>query len=121
MFLCYIVLFVYILVVFPCTYIITHSQIRKKQRTYNRAKKYNRPSDWKAYKIIQKQVQNALRQQQLKYLTDSLKKDDSSKKSFWRFIKSQKQDSTGISMLQTSTNNVSTAPEIAETLNNQFK
>ena len=96
-------------------------QIRKKQRTYNRAKKYNRPSDWKAYKIIQKQVQNALRQQQLKYLTDSLKKDDSSKKSFWRFIKCQKQDSTGISMLQTSTNNVSTAPEIAETLNNQFK
>ena len=69
-------------------------QIRKKQRIYNWAKKYNRSSDWEAFKVIQKQVQNALRQQQLKYLTDSLKKDDSSKKSFWQFIKSQKQDST---------------------------
>ena len=49
----------------------------------------------------------------LKYLADS------SKKSCWKFIKFQKQDSTGIIMLQISTSEASTAPEITKTLNNQ--
>ena len=95
--------------------------IRKKQHNiiYNWAKLYNKSSDWKAFKEIQLQTQSALRQQRLKYLADSLNKNqnDCKRISGTEFIKYQKQDSTGINMLQTS---VSTSPEIAETLNNQF-
>ena len=98
--------------------------IRKKQRIYNRAKLYNKSSDWKAFKEIQLQTKSTLRQQRLKFLADSLNKNQNDRyrnKNFWQFIKYQKQDSTGISMLQTSSATVFTSPEIAETLNNQFK
>ena len=72
---------------------------------------------------MQSQVRSALKQQRLKYLTSSLNSDcdNSRRKTFWRFIKSQKQDTTGISTLQTPTDQVTTPKEIAETLNNQFK
>jgi len=42
-------------------------------------------------------------------------------KTFCRFIKSQKQDTTEISSLQLSTGQVTAPKEIAEVLNNQFK
>ena len=72
---------------------------------------------------MQSQVQSTLKQQRLKYLTSSLNSDcdNNRRKTFWRFIKSQKQDTTGISTLQTLTDQVTTPKEIAETLNNQFK
>ena len=97
--------------------------IKRKQRLYKRAKRFKRPSDWKAYKDMQPQVRSALKQQRLKYLTSSLNSDcdNNRRKTFWRFIKSQKQDTTGISTLQTPTDQVTTPKEIAETLNNQFK
>ena len=97
--------------------------IKRKQRLYKRAKRFKRPSDWKAYKDMQSQVRSALKQQRLKYLTSSLDSDcdNSRRKTFWRFIKSQKQDTTGISTLQTPTDQVTTPKEIAETLNSQFK
>ena len=72
---------------------------------------------------MQSQVRSALKQQCLKYLTSSLNSDcdNNRRKTFWRFIKSQKQDTTGISTLQTPTDQVTIPKEIAETLNNQFK
>jgi len=72
---------------------------------------------------MQSQVQFTLKQQRLKYLTESLKPVDrkNKRKTFWRFIKSQKQDTTEISLLQTPTDQVTMPKEIAETLNNQFK
>ena len=77
--------------------------IKRKQRLYNRAKRFKRPSDWKAYKDIQSRVRSTLRQQHLKYLTGRLSSacDNNRRKTFWRFIKSQKQDTTSISILQT--------------------
>ena len=37
--------------------------IKRKQRLYKRAKRFKRPSDWKAYKDMQCQVRSALKQQ----------------------------------------------------------
>jgi len=56
--------------------------IKRKQRLYNQAKRFNRPSDWKSYKNMQSQVRFTLKQQHLKYLTESLKPDDRKEKPF---------------------------------------
>ena len=97
--------------------------IKRKQRLYNRANRFNRPSDWKLYKDMQSRVRITLKQLRLKYLTESLKPDDDNnrRKTFWRFIKTQKQDTTEISSLQLPTGQVTAPKEIAEVLNNQFK
>ena len=65
--------------------------IKRKQRLYKRAKRFKRPSDWKAYKDMQSQVRSALKQQRLKYFTSSLNSDcdNNRRKTCWRFIKSQ--------------------------------
>jgi len=49
--------------------------IKRKQHLYNQAKRFNRPSDWKLYKDMQSRVHTILKQQRLKYLTESLKPD----------------------------------------------
>ena len=97
--------------------------IKRKQRLYNRTKRFNRPNDWKLCKDMQSHVHTTLKQQCLKYLTESLKldHDNNRRKAFWRFIKSQKQDTTEISSLQLSTSQVTAPEEIAEVLNSQFK
>jgi len=71
---------------------------------------------------MQSHVRTTLKQQRLKYLTESLKPDHNNRrKTFWRFIKSQKQDTTEISSLQLSTGQIIALKQIAEVLNNQFK
>jgi len=64
-------------------------------------------------------VCTTLKQQHLKYFTEGLKPDhdNNRKKTFWRFIKSQKQDTTEISLLQLPTGQVNVPEEIAEVLN----
>ena len=71
---------------------------------------------------MQSRVRTTLKQQCLKYLTESLKPDhdNNRRKTFWRF-KSHKQDTTKISSMQLSTGQVTAPKEIAEVLNNQFK
>ena len=93
--------------------------IKRKQRLYNRAKRFNRPGDWKLYKDMQSRVSTTLKQQHLKYLTESPKSyhDNNRRKTFWRFIKSQKEDTTEISSLQSPTGQVTAPKEIAEVLN----
>ena len=55
---------------------------------------------------MQSPVHTTLKQQRLKYLTESLKPDHDNNrtKTFWRLIKSQKQDTTEIISLQLATN-----------------
>ena len=40
--------------------------IKRKQRLYKQAKRFKRPSDWKAYKDMQSQVRSALKQQRIR-------------------------------------------------------
>ena len=44
--------------------------IKKKQCTYNRAKKYKHPEDWDEYKSLQHQTRSITRQQHRQYLSN---------------------------------------------------
>ena len=98
--------------------------IRKKQRLYNKAKSYQDPADWEEYKILQHKVRNLLRSSHYKYLQNAVNSasDTVNQKSFWRYIKSKRHDSTGIGSLKTPTGDVVTeSSDKAEILNNHFK
>ena len=97
--------------------------VNRKQRLYNKARKSNIVADWDQYKSVQKNVQKSLRHARWEYinniLLDSLKEHDS--KPFWKYIKSQKQDSVGVAPLKENGTLQSTSKEKARILNNQFK
>ena len=98
--------------------------IKKKQRVYNRAKLFQRKSDLKEHKNLQSEVRQSLRYAHQQYVTNILNSTDSSvnKKPFWHYIKSKRQDRTGISTLKSVDGRVVTTPaEKAELLNKQFK
>ena len=65
---------------------------------------------------MQSHLCTTLKQQRLKYLTESLKPDhdNNRRKTFWRFVKSQKQDTTEISSLQSPTGQFTAPKEITE-------
>ena len=98
--------------------------IKKKQRTYNRAKKYQHPEDWDEYKSLQHQTKSIIRQRHQQYLSSIVNPDngDNKMKRFWRYIKGKRQDNIGISALKSQTGNIVTeSSEKAEILNDQFK
>ena len=96
--------------------------IRKKQRLYNKAKSYQDPADWEEYKILQHKVRNLLCSSHYKYLQNAVNSasDTVNQKSFWRYIKSKRHDSTGIGSLKTPTGDVTEPSDKAEILNNHF-
>ena len=76
---------------------------KKKQRLYNKAKKSQTEHDWRAYKDFQKATQKKQRQYYWSYQNNVFSDpDDKSNKTFWRFIKSKKQDNVSISSLKQS-------------------
>ena len=97
--------------------------IRKKQRTYNYAKYYNDELKWKEYKELSQKVCKLLRQQHTNYLTNILSTDVlNNRKLFWKYVKSKRKDSVGISTLKTPDGCVvSNSLDKSEILNNQFK
>ena len=46
--------------------------LKKKQRIYNRAKKYHRKEDWDAYKSLKQQCKGILHQQHKQYVSNLL-------------------------------------------------
>ena len=98
--------------------------IKKKQRTYNRAKKYQRSEDWDEYKRLKHQTKHVTRQQHRQYLSNIVNpyNGDNNMKCFWHYIKGKHQDNIGIGALKSQTNNLVTeSSEKAEILSNQFK
>ena len=73
---------------------------RKKQRAYNHARTSDSPLDWSKYHDLKRQCQRECRQAFNNYIS-SLIDPNSSKvtKRLWSFIKSRKQDNTGIGPL----------------------
>ena len=95
--------------------------IKKKQRTYNRAKKYKRVEDWNEYRNLQHQTKSLIHQQHNQYLTNisAPQNGDNRMKRFWHYIEGKRQDSIGI---KNQSGNIVTDPsEKAEILNNHFK
>ena len=98
--------------------------IKKIQRLYNTAKFYNKSANWVEYKTLQHRVRNLLRSSHYNYLHNSINSasDTANCKSFLRYIKSKRQDFTGIGSLKTSNGDIVTEPfDKAEILNNHFK
>ncbi|XP_072048592.1 uncharacterized protein [Amphiura filiformis] len=101
---------------------ITHEvqrMCKKKQILYNKAKKSQRAQDWKEYKELQKATQKKQRQNYWTY-QNSMFDGDKSNKSFWRFIKSKKQDSTNITSLKSGSKVIFDSKGKANIFNEQF-
>ena len=76
------------------------------------------------YETLQHRVRNLLRSSHYNYLHNAINSssDTANCKSFWRYIKSKRQDFTGIGSLKAPNGDVATEPfDKAEILNNHFK
>ena len=60
--------------------------IRKKQRVYNKAKKYHQPEVWSEYKSLKSQVKHLLHYHHDKYLSNIMTLSNSNKKPFWHYV-----------------------------------
>ena len=96
---------------------------RKKRRLYRRAKKSGKQEHMIAFKAIQNETRDALRQAHWAYvnsiLVDGLERGDV--KPFYGYVKSQQQDSQGVSPLRERGQLFSDAPSKARILSEQFK
>ena len=96
---------------------------RKKQRLYNTAKKHNNKQNWAAYTSLKTETLKATRKSRREHINDilqtGLEKGDSGP--FWRYIRSQRQDNTGIAPLKAGGKLHPDSTSKAEILNTQFK
>lgn len=94
--------------------------LKKKQRLYKQARKTKK---WSNYRSFQKECKRHFRRAEWNYVNtniiEGLDKNDT--KPFWKYVKSKRQDSNGISPLKKGTQLVSDSKEKAEILLQQFK
>ncbi|CAG2238216.1 unnamed protein product [Mytilus edulis] len=95
---------------------------RQKQRAYSKAKLTDSPKDWKRYKNIKAELQRESRRAHTKCMQDIVSEDlYKNPKRFWSYIKSRKQESSGITTLKNKDGYLhSDTPTKAAILNNQF-
>ena len=97
--------------------------VRKKHRSYNKAKKSGLDSDWQAYKEQKKHTQSILKKARWSHLdttlTDSLKENNT--KPFWKHIKNLRQDNVGVAPIKHKGKLHSDSNTKAELLNHQFQ
>ena len=78
--------------------------INKKQSVYRKAKRFQNPHDWKRFKDLQYQVRSCLCRQHWKYINNMITTDNTTSKNkpfgITLYIKGQRQDKTGISILK---------------------
>ena len=96
---------------------------RKKQRLFNKAKRSSKSRDWSAYKSFKKDTSKALRRAHWQYVNNILLEGLQSKdsKPFWRYVKSKRQDTIGVTPLKSGGNLHSGSRSKATILNEQFK
>ena len=96
---------------------------RKKQRLYNRAKKSGRNKHWDKFNQLKRDTRKSIRSAHNKYINDifitSMERGDT--QTFWRYIRSQRQDSSGVSPLKKDGQLNSSSLSKAEILSQQFK
>ena len=96
---------------------------RRKKKAYNKARRSNSEQDWAKYKRLKSRSQKTTRQAHNKYLYDIISpKLKDNNKQFYSYIKSKKQDASGISSLRDNQGYLhSEAKDKAEILSAQFK
>ena len=100
--------------------------MRKKQRYYNRAKRTLNEHDWKSFKNLRKTFKAKLADAHNKYVLDLLDwptgdNPPTTSKKFWSYIKSIRNESTGIGTLNSGGIEISDNHQKAELLSDQFK
>ena len=95
--------------------------INKKKRIYNKARKFNRPKDWNHFRKLRKYVHCMLNKAYWNYKNGLLDPEqDNNNKQFWRYVKSKKQDSFGVSTLKVDGKVGTDSESKANMLNSQF-
>ena len=97
----------------------TKRLIRNKNSWYQKAKQKNDPKSWKKYKELKRLSQKLCRKSHDNYVENLISNDKSNKK-FWSYVKSQRQENTGISDLIDNNKNINNPVEKANLLNEQF-
>ncbi|XP_064633636.1 uncharacterized protein LOC135491593 [Lineus longissimus] len=97
----------------------TRRSIRKKNRLLKKMRKKPSAASKTKYKEQKKKTRRDLYQAHRKYLTDTLNLEN--RNTFWRYVKSQKNDNNGISPLRQDGKLHTKPREKARILNNQFK
>ena len=96
---------------------------RIKSRKYKKAKKSGNADHWRQYFSFKKSVEASLRSAKWDYvngiLQSGMEKGDT--KQFWKYVKSQKQESFGISALKSNGNVHTDSKTKGEILNTQFQ
>ena len=94
--------------------------IRKKQKLYNKARE---SGNWDEYKRHQKFCKREIKQAEWSYINSIINDgiDNKNNKSFWKYIKSKKQDNIGIAPLKLNNKLVCDSKLKANILINQFK
>ena len=97
--------------------------IRKTGRRFNKAKKSGMDEDRARYLDIEQMVKRELRDAERVYVNGILQNglESGNNKPFWKYVKSQKQESFGISALKSNGNVITDSLSKAEILNSQFK
>ena len=95
---------------------------RKKQRYYNKARSTKKVADWNNYNELSKHCKQALNQARWKHINRALAEaeKEGNSKPFWKYIKSQRQDVTGVAPLKDTDGIHTDAPGKAESLLRQF-
>ena len=98
----------------------SHKRImRRKRKAYDKARRTGTSSDWEVFRRLRRLLDRSLRKSRSEYLQD-IDENLTSKntKPFWRYIKSLRQSSTGVS----TANGIATTPiDKANAMNSQFQ
>ena len=91
---------------------------RKKEKCYARAAKTRKQADWDKFKIVRKIVDKELRRAHRSHVETVTSTDDPKK--FWRYVKSQRRNNSGVQVLKVDDIEITRDTEKAEALANQF-
>jgi capsular polysaccharide biosynthesis protein len=97
----------------------TKRLIRNKSLWYQKAKQKNDANSWKKYKEYKKLAQKSCRKSHDNYVEDLITSDSTNKK-FWTYVKSQRNEKTGISDLTVNNKIIQDPKEKANLFNEQF-
>ena len=97
-------------------------QCNLKHRLYNKARRTHRHSDWQKYNDLAKSTKKALKQARWQHVNKILHEaeEEGNSKPFYRYIKSQRQDSVGVAPLKDSSGIHTTPSSKATSLLHQF-
>ena len=96
--------------------------LRRKRKAYNKACKTGLDADWETFRNLHRASDRSLRKSRSEYLHEVGENlTTNNTKPFWSYIKSLRQNSVGVSALNTTKDIATSALEKANALNQQFQ